>query len=399
MSMPREYVQLWGASTISALGDGLRIATIPLLAASITRDSFAISIVSAAGFLPWPVFGLLGGAVSDRFERRRLMWMINASRAIISCAATTILLTEGSLPIALLALLAFLLGTAETVYDNAAIGILPQILTPDLLPTGNSRLFTSQLSATQLIGPPLGGLLFAFGSSIPLALDALSFGISATLIALLPRPARSPEGRVLNLRRDIGEGIVWLWESATLRTMAILTVALSTASGALLAMLVVYAHNRLHATSVGYGLLLGAFAIGSIAGAMFTPRLMRGRPLRQILAGSVIAAIGVFAGLATTATPAVAAGLLALLGAAVSTWNVASVTTRQRIVPKYLIGRVSSAYRASALTFTTIGALTAGLLTGTTSITTTMWACAGVGLLGLLVGGRGLSRLDSAPMT
>ena len=399
MSMPRAYVQLWGASTISALGDGLRIAAIPLLAASVTRDPFAISIVSAAGFLPWPVFGLLGGAVSDRFERRRLMWMINASRAIISCAATTILLTEGSLPIALLALLAFLLGTAETVYDNAAIGILPQILTPDLLPAGNSRLFTSQLSATQLIGPPLGGLLFAFGSSIPLALDALSFGISATLIALLPRPARSPEGRVLNLRRDIGEGLVWLWESATLRTMAILTVALSTISGALLAMLVVYAHNRLHTTSVGYGLLLGAFAVGSIAGATFTPRLMRGRPFRQILAGSVIAAIGVFAGLATTATPAVAAGLLALLGAAVSTWNVASVTTRQRIVPNHLIGRVSSAYRASALTFTTIGALTAGLLTGTTSITTTMWACAGVGLVGLLVGCRGLWRLDSTPMT
>ena len=399
MSMPRAYVQLWGASTISALGDGLRIAAIPLLAASVTRDPFAISIVSAAGFLPWPVFGLLGGAVSDRFERRRLMWMINASRAIISCAATTILLTEGSLPIALLALLAFLLGTAETVYDNAAIGILPQILTPDLLPAGNSRLFTSQLSATQLIGPPLGGLLFAFGSSIPLALDALSFGISATVIALLPRPARSTERRVQNLRRDIGEGLVWLWESATLRTMAILTVALSTVSGGLLAMLVVYAHNRLHTTSVGYGLLLGAFAVGSIAGATFTPRLMRGRPFRQILAGSVIAAIGVFAGLATTATPAVAAGLLALLGAAVSTWNVASVTTRQRIVPNHLIGRVSSAYRASALTFTTIGALTAGLLTGTTSITTTMWACAGVGLVGLLVGCRGLWRLDSTPMT
>ncbi|HEY8912850.1 MFS transporter [Lacisediminihabitans sp.] len=392
MSMPRDYIRLWAASTISALGDGLRIAAIPLLAASATSDPFAISIVSAAGFLPWPVFGLLGGAISDRFERRRLMWMVNAARAIIICVSTIILLAEGSLPIALLALLAFLLGTAETVYDNAAIGILPQVLTPDLLPAGNSRLFTSQLSATQLIGPPLGGLLFVFGPSVPLTLDAISFVISATLIAFLSPTSRYPEQTPMNLRRDISEGIAWLWKSATLRTMVVLTVALSAASGALLAMLVVYAHDQLHTNSIGYGLLLGAFAVGSIAGALCTPKLMRTRPLREVLTGSIVAAIGVFAGLATTSTPAVAAGLL-LLGAAVSTWNVASVTTRQRIVPNHLLGRVSSAYRASALTFTTIGALTAGILTGTTSITTTLWACAGLGLVGLLVRGRGLWQL------
>ncbi|TFD03661.1 MFS transporter [Cryobacterium sp. TMT1-66-1] len=387
------YVQFWIAATVSALGDGVRVAVLPLLAASSTRDPVAIAIVTAAGFLPWPVLGLLGGAVSDRFDRRRLMWIVNATRALIVAAASVNLLSERTLPIAALAILAFTLGTAETVYDNAAVGFLPQLLPTELLPIGNSRLFTSQLSATQLVGPPLGGLLFALGAGIPLALDSISFALSALLIAFMPRtPPGVPHVRK-NLRRDIAEGLTWLWRNPTLQAMAFITTALGAISGALLAMLVIYARQQLHLTSFGYGLLLGAFAIGSVSGALAAPRVMRRWPLPQVLAGTVLVATVIFACLAATSNSIVAALLLAALGVAVSTWNIASVTTRQRIVPNRLLGRVSSAYRASALTFTTLGALGAGVLTATTSVAATFWACSALALVGLGMGARGLVKI------
>jgi MFS family permease len=388
------YWQFWIAATVSALGDGLRVAALPLLAASTTRNPAAISVVAAAGFLPWPIFGLLGGAVSDRFNRRRLMWVVNGFRAVIVAGASVGLLSRGSLPIAVLAVLAFVLGSAETIYDNSAVGFLPELLPAEALATGNSRLFTSQLSGTQLIGPILGGLLFTVSSALPLALDASSFAISAALIALLPEtpsPASRPARH--NLRHQIAEGLVRPWRNPTLRAMAVISTVLGTISGALLAMLVVYAHQQLQISGTGYGLLLAAFAIGSITGAIAAPSIMRTRPLPQILSLTVLMTAGIFACLAATSQPVIAGVLLALLGVAVSTWNIVSVTTRQRIVPKQLLGRVSGAYRASALTFTTVGALISGTLTGLTSVTTTFWACSSLALFGLFLARRGLRAM------
>ena len=120
---------------------------------------------------------------------------------------------------------------------------------------------------------------------------------------------------------------------------------------------------------------------------------MRRWPLPQVLAGTVLVATVIFACLAATSNSIVAALLLAALGVAVSTWNIASVTTRQRIVPNRLLGRVSSAYRASALTFTTLGALGAGVLTATTSVAATFWACSALALVGLGMGARGLIKI------
>lgn len=396
--MPAGYGVFWAASTISALGDGVRAAALPLLAAAVTHDPAAIAVVTASGFLAWPVLGLVGGALSDRLDRRRSMWMVNAARALMLGVLSLVVMTFGSLPVAALAALAFALGAAETVYDNAAIGFLPRILPPDALATGNARLFTSQLTATQLIGPPLGGLLFTVGAIIPLVLDGLTFAVSAALVAALRTSvsATRPEGRTSTLRAEIADGVAWLWKDQTLRTMAFITTALGAVSGALLALLVVYADRQLHTTGAGYGLLLSAFAVGSITGALLAPRLLHSLPLGRILGASVLAAVLTFAGLAVTTNALVAAVILAVLGIAVSTWNVTSVTTRQRIVPNHLLGRVSSAYRVGALSFTAIGALSAGLLARATSIPITLGACAAVALFGLLFGGRSLRRISNA---
>jgi MFS family permease len=394
---PKPYLQLWTAASASAFGDGIRAAALPLLAAAATSDPTSIGVVTAAGFLAWPLLGLVGGAMSDRFDRRALMWTVNAIRALVVLGIACFVLFSGPAPIWLLAALAFALGSAETVYDNAATGLLPQLVSKELLPKANSRLFTSQLSGTQLLGPPLGGLLFSVSAVVPLFANAFSFALSAALIAMLPRSGHiSPMGK-MDLRKDVAEGLRWLWNSPVLRSMALLTTSLSAVSGALLAMLVVFARTQLGLGGTGYGLLLGAFAVGSVLGSLLAPAVLHSVPRVTILIAAVAVTVVTFGGLASTSFFAIAAVLLAALGVAVSIWNITSVTLRQTIVPNELLGRVSSAYRTMALTFTTVGALLSGVLTSATSISTTLWVCSGVALLGLAVGLPDLLR--SRPRT
>jgi MFS family permease len=369
---------------------------LPLLAAAATDDPASIGLVTGAGFLAWPLLGLIGGVMSDRFDRRALMWKVNAVRASVMIGVACFVAIDGVAPIWLLAGLAFVLGSAETVYDNAAIGILPQLVGKEQLAKANSRLFTSQLLGTQLIGPPLGGVLFAVNMVAPLFANALSFVISAAIIATLPRSGQVGPLQKMNLRKDVAEGLRWLWNSPVLRSLALQATTLSAVSGALLAMLVILAKTQLGLGSTGYGLLLAAFAVGSILGSLLVPVILRLVPHVTILVVAVIVTIVTFGGLASTRYFAIAALLLAALGIAVSIWNITSVTVRQTIVPNELLGRVSSAYRTMALTFTTVGAFLSGVLTSASSVSITLWGCAVLALVGLAAGLRGMLRSRSS---
>lgn len=145
---------VWTVWTVSTLSDGIRYAAFPLLAASLTRDPRAVALVSAAGYLPWAVFGLLSGAVVDRIDRRRLMYRIDVGRAVL-VGGFAVLVAEQHAPVAALALVSFVLGSVETFFDNAASAILPM-----LLHRANSWTNVSRNVMSTLIGAPLGSLLF-----------------------------------------------------------------------------------------------------------------------------------------------------------------------------------------------------------------------------------------------
>jgi MFS family permease len=77
------FRRLWAASTVSALGDGMYLAALPLLAAELTRDPLAVAVVTFAGWLPWLLFALPAGALVDRLDRRRVMWVVDSVRALV----------------------------------------------------------------------------------------------------------------------------------------------------------------------------------------------------------------------------------------------------------------------------------------------------------------------------
>ena len=169
-----DFAKLWTANAVSNLGDGVTLVAGPLLAATLTRDPRLVAGLAVAQRLPWLLFSLVSGALVDRLDRRRLMVRVDAARCLaVGGLGVAVLADAATLP--LLYAVFFALGTAETLFDNAAVSILPAVVPKDRLARANGRLLGAQMVANELVAPPLGGLLFATAAAVPFLLDAGTF--------------------------------------------------------------------------------------------------------------------------------------------------------------------------------------------------------------------------------
>lgn len=357
----RQFWLLWCATTASSLGDGIRWVAFPLIAASISRDPGAVALVSVAGFLPWPLFGVVGGAVVDRTDRRRLMWRTDVVRAVLVGAFAALVVTGGA-GIASLAAVSFLLGVGETFFDNAASAIVPMVADDASFETANSWIMSTQLVMLSLVGAPVGGALFALAHSVPPAFDAASFALSALLIRSVRGSfqARDQQQTATTVRADIRAGLRWLSRHRVLRTLAILLAVLNGVSGAADAVLVLYALEILHLSNVGYGVLLALLAIGGVLGTGLAGPVNRRVGLTGVLLGVGLVQGAVLIAVGLSSSVLVAGGAMLIVGLTSMVWNVVTVSLRQRIVPAHLLGRVTSSYRVIGFGAMPLGALAAG---------------------------------------
>lgn len=358
------YSKLWIASAISNLGDGVRWTALPLLAVTLTRDPAKIAAIDFAAFLPWFLFALPAGALVDRLDRRVVMVVANVFRTAVMVLLAGLVLTNSS-ALWVLYLLAFCLGSAETMFDNAAQAIMPRLVERRLLEKANGRLYAAELTANQFIGPPLGGFLFAAMAALPFLLDAGSFAVSALLIFLIGGAfSSSSEAAVpaTRLRHDIGEGLRWLWRHRLLRTLAVFLGLQNMLSTACFSIFVLFAVEILGLSEAGYGALLTTLAVGSLLGtltvARVAARIGSGTTLFVCLALSSVAYVAI--GLSNSPFAVGAAAIL--LGWPITAWNVITVSLRQAIIPDRLLGRVNSAYRLLGWGMMPLGAAIGGLL-------------------------------------
>ena len=254
------------AAAASNLGDGVTVAAAPLLAASLTTDPRTIGAVGVALTLPWLLFALPSGAVADRADRRWLMVGADLVRAgTIGLLAVAVLAGRASIPVLLVV---FCVTTsADTVFHNASQAALPMVVERDGLPRANARFQTVQIAGTTLVGPPLGGVLFAVAAAAPFAVDAASFLISGALLSTLRgrlRPERT--GDRSTIWADITEGARWLLAHRVLRTICWVLTLENIVEVAGFVMLVLLAREELGLDARGYGLLLASFAVGGLGG-------------------------------------------------------------------------------------------------------------------------------------
>jgi MFS family permease len=369
----RDFRWLWSSSTLSNLGDGLLLAAGPLLVTTLTRDPFAVALAVFVQWLPGVIVGIPAGAIVDRSDRRRLTIVVNVLRAgVLVGLASTVATGLVSLPILYIAL--FVLASAESFSDNASSALIATSVPKAHLGVANARLSGARIVANDLAGPPIGAFLFGAGMAAPFAADAIMVLAAAALIGRMTAPAFTPvppEDR--HLRREIAEGMRWLWRHPPIRALALTIFFFNVTFGAAMSVYVLLAMERLGLGEVGYGLLITAGAVGGLVGSAAYPALERRFALATLMRAGLVLETATHLVLATTTSPLVAGAMMLIFGIHEVVWGTTSTTVRQRAVPASLLGRVSSVYMLASLGGLVIGAPIGGLLAQRFGLTAPFW--------------------------
>ena len=400
------YWCLWSSSVISNLGDGIAIIAYPWLASAVTRNPVLIALIAVAQRLPWLLFTLPAGVITDRVDRRKLMVAMDIFRTLLTLGvAATVLGAESGLPspgsvalgeiagthgavYAVLLAASLLFGMAEVLRDNAAQTFLPAIVDPENLERANGNMWGAEMVANSFVGPPIGSLLLGIGFALPFFLDAGTFAVAAALVFAIGGDFRNRKKSAaqrsdkIDWKGEISEGFGWLWRHPVLRPMAIILGLLNGLAMATFSTFILFAQENLDLES---GLFTGAlapvaefFGAESVAAFVFSLLMMAGAVggiVGSILASRISKRLGSGTSLYIsifiwTLTAFVVGSAsrwwVVALFFMVNTvfmilWNIITVSFRQTIIPDELLGRVNSVYRFFGWGMMPLGSLLGGV--------------------------------------
>ncbi len=367
-----DFRLLWLGESISSLGDQFQFVAMAWLVLGLTGSGLALGGVLAAASIPRAALMLVGGAASDRISPRTIMLLSNGSRAIFVGLLAVLVLT-GAIQLVELYLLAILFGISDAFFFPAMGSLLPRLVEDQgRLPSANA-LFQSTAQLMGLAGPPLAGLVVAVVQTGPaFAVNALSF-VVATVTLLLIR-WRIPRSTTTVVSGQAGEsvmasiraGIAYVWRDEALRLLLIMVTAINFAfAGPEAVGLAWLSANRWAAGPIGYGALVGGFALGALVGALLAGSMSQPRHRSRILI-AVAVALGVGLALLGLA-PALWMAMVVTfpMGVCVGLINVLLISWLQVRVEEAMLGRVMSLVMLAGVGLTPISLAVAGLLIDT----------------------------------
>lgn len=408
----RPYQSFVLSSGFTNFADGVAMVAWAWLASLLTRDPLLIAIVPVALRLPWVLFAIPAGIVTDRVDRRLLILAMDAVRAFgfaIAAFAVWAALPLGEAPssgtsngllyVSILGA-ALIIGCAEVFRDNAAQTMLPALVGEADLERANGRLWSVELVGQALLGPALGAFLIAAALPLPFAVNACAYLLAILLVARISGAFRPALRETRDWRAELWEGYAFLKANPLLRDLALITGFWNLLFQAVVIGLVLHVQENLGLGAQAYGLILAGGALGGILGGWLGDRIVarlgQARTAQIMLASSAPAFVAI-----AFAPNALALGLvLALFEFTGIVWNTVSVSHRQRVIPDVLLGRVNSLYRLLAWGMMPVGLLAAGgivllfegFLTRETALITPFLAAA-LGAVALSVfGWRALGR-------
>ncbi len=394
-----DFAWLWSASAVSNVGDGALLAAGPLLVLSLTDEPAAVAAAVFVQQLPWLLFAVLSGVWVDRLDRRRLVIAVDTCRGAVLASLTAVVATHStSLWQVYVAL--FLLGIGETLADNATGALIATSVKPSHLGRANARLYLTFTVGNQLVGPPIGALLFAGGAALPLGLDAVSFLVAAVLVArttAVPRPEGDSTRPRRGLLEEAAEGLACLRRHPALRALTVCIFVMNVTFTGAFAAYVLYARDRLGLTSAQFGLLITAGAVGGIAGTAVYGRLESRVSVVTLLRVGLLVETATHLVLAVTRSPLVAGATMAVFGVHAVVWGVVATTTRQRATPPALLGRVASVYLLASTGGSALGALLGGLVAQGLGLTAPFWLAFAAMALVTAVAWRPLATVRPRP--
>ena len=381
-----QFLRLWAAETISHFGSSITGIALPFVAITLLNAGpLEVAILNLADFLPFLLIGLLAGALVDRLPRRAVLIGGDLGRAAL-ILTIPIAYLAGLLTLTQLIVVGFSVGVLTVFFDVAYQAYLPSLIGRKDLVEGNSKMEFSR-SAAGLLGPGLGGLLVdVLRAPVAMLVDAASFLISALFLASIkdrPEPdtadrdvisqshpadgASQPPGRSA-LRREIAEGLRFVFGHPVLRTIGSATATSNLFSSIGGAAFMLFAINEL---KMSPALIGAAFSLGSIGGLVAS--LVAGPLSRRFGVGRVIVAtvalggpFEVAVGLGSAGADALNLLLIAAAGFAMggsgTIYNINQVSLRQAITPEAMSGRMNATMRWFVWGTMPIGSIIGGII-------------------------------------
>ena len=356
----RDWALLWSGQLVSVVGTQISQLAYPLLMLALTKSPAQAGFLSAARTIPYLLLGLPAGALVDRWNRRRVMIICDAGRAL-ALGSIPLALALGQLTLAQLYAVALIEGSLNVFFNLAETAALTRVVSREQIPAATT-LNEITLSTGSTLGPALGGLVFAFGQGFAFLLDAVSYAASVVSVWFIRTdlsPSRATD--TSRLLGDIREGVVWLWRQSLLRFLALIvgwTVLIE--SGYLLVVIVLA--QRMGASSAVIGLVLGAGGVGSVAGAVLSAPAMRWLTFGQIAIGVHWIWVLLLPLFAIAPNPLALAVILAATFGITPIFFVAQYSYRLALIPDGLQGRVNGVFRLLLFAGQPIGLALAGVL-------------------------------------
>jgi MFS family permease len=360
--LPLDFWVFWSGQAVSTLGSSFTVFAIPLLIFRLTGSALNLSLSTAVAYVPYILFGLLIGAWVDRLDRKRLMILVNVLLAV-NVGSIPLLAALGHLSVAWIYAVQFVAATLRLFFAGAVAAAIASLVPTDRLVDANGKIQASY-SAMGIIGPILAGSLAAFLPIVSLLIvDGASYVVAVGSLLLVHHSFNAPDRieRRPSVRAEIAEGLRFLFAHPILRNISVMMAMVNLVSMTVMAQIVFYAKEQLHATNAQVGLLFSANAAGVVLLSLLAGPLRKRLRFSRLALGALqlqgIAAIL----LAYVHVLWAALPLMALFQGLGILFSINTTSLRQAITPQRLLGRVVTTAGVMGGAVIPIGTMLGGL--------------------------------------
>jgi len=355
----RDFALFWSGALVSNVGTWLQNVAMSWLVLELTNSAFWVSMVTFCQFFPTLLFGLFGGLMADRLDRRRVLLVTQSIQMSLAFALAAVVWT-GHASVATLLPIIGLSGVSMAFNAPSFQALIPDLI-PQRLIMDAVSLNSTQWSMARVVGPALGGLaLAAYGAGWAFFANGASF--LAVIGALFMIRTQKHDPPTSTGARALFGGVRSARETPVIAKLLAVTAVVSLFGAPVLALLPVMARNVLGLEAAGFGGLFALFSIGAVAGAISTAMLVRQFGMRRTMVAALVCLAVLIAGFGLSRSLPVSAALLVGIGAVYTMSVSATSTGLQTSIPPRRRGRIMSLYMMAWGGLYPIGAVAAGYI-------------------------------------
>jgi MFS family permease len=390
----RDARLLIGASAASQLGDWLYNAALLAYVYVATGSAAWVGVATICRLLPYAVLGPFGGVVADRYDRRNVLLLGDLLRVLLMAALAAAVAAAS--PIVVIISLTALASVAGSAERPAAMALLPRLVGEARLGPANALLHTVQELGV-VVGPAIGAILLTVSTNwVPFAVNALTFGVSALLVARLRRrPGAAAAAEPERAAAQLKAGVSAVWRTAYVVPIFVIVAMVELTYGAQTVQLVLYAEQKLGLGAEGYGYLLAAAGVGGLLSIVVNARLSTSSAVSRIVVGTAVVFCATQLVYARSDMIVVALVVTVLGGIGLVACEVVAETTLARVVPGEMLGRVMGLYDALMVAAMVVGAVLAPVLISVSSLSSSLLMVGAAALIVTVTCLAGLRGLDA----